>query len=901
MSFHAVNRLHQALSASPFAATVALNTAASVHALYHAHTLRQLATVLADQDKALGTQMGTIVNHTRFKTSSDEFKTAWDDYVGLIEQGPAPETPTTAQVTNLTLTRLSFLAMRDIPPRSVDFEIPRHQEDHTMLRGNTLLEAIQQKLAFPDTRYKWMTQVLAGTTPGRAVSDQGLALMMEAQKIQVFLGRVPKDDPHFRVRLSRDGSLVVVTLECPDTLKVLSEPIVQHLLRAGLLTYLCRPQPVTRPHATTVSRYDIEKIHIIDKEIESYTKLIRVLKSEGYVKLSEAILKTIQTEKGITPQTLIDAAYEISKINELLGLHLLFTAMKASLEATEGSPHVAVKAFIETLQTSNSSSYAGKLAPVPIQVLHQTIMRTSISNPDRRQWFLKGLASLGIINREKILDQPPVSMSKRRAVNIRISRVPGTFFKLHPRGMRGASLLTIDIGIPHSVDYLSEEQLKILVCVTLATMAFNKDDPDALLANELDEKSLALPATILKPAANIELSDEHLIQTGLHHLAQEQRADVLSTIRMFQESSCLTAPFSGIPNAGHIFRPLTRYYVVALRVYITVDERILEPLVYATSRDHRITLRIQCASKDLAKIDSRALISAVLKSLDGTSGHMPFRLLEPLINPDAVNALVALEILQAYLASPVTLPERIKINGSEVTKDVRKNLGLAMMALHDFSRYTDSPLLKDLSAGMLVVQLYHVQTWVTKDETTTITALPTDRGIFIQIMGSEQSISPRQWLYLLTAMADNPGKAVSIRIEGTDIHLVFGEHHAGHDLYANIISDVRLLRFEVFDPNAKRPRVSPKFPGNKPAHANPNFMKHSEAERRAFIRALIWFAYAPIPDEFKPTATDTMGEIKKKRRAMSFAYHPDNAPSKDNIELFTTANSFWDTVEDMNE
>ncbi|MBF0104177.1 MAG: hypothetical protein HQM16_02510 [Deltaproteobacteria bacterium] len=903
MSFPAVNNLHQALAQSPFAGAVALNTRLPTDLLYDFGTLRQLAVILSGQDKVLAAEVKAVTAIPHRK-NTPRFDRQWSDCVSLIagRQSARRQQPETGEQTALT--------------------------------GNTLIEAVQRQLDDRTTRQEWISRALARVGAKQRTKEVVLAHIEPVNNLRLQLGPVSNRD--YRVQLNEQGELVVVTMECPSSLRVFSMPIVEHLLGMGLRAYFFTPPAPASPLFTKVSAADIEGIHSVDQEVELNAELIRALQTAGFNKLSQDAVKKLRERKGLDPQTLIDIAFEVSETHKHTGLQLLSTALKAKIQDNHKSLYASWKLFCNQL-ISMDSKEKGKPVPVSMEDLQETILLTSIENPDRRKWFEDGLKSLGVPNPKAILDEKPIDLDKRKAVYIKISRTPGNAFHLDLDAPVGASSMLLNIGVPRSVTHLSKDNIKLLVALAIVKEAFGDYNSDNLIAETVTLQSLSSPKDLLKPLASMTLSADSYRRISADSLSREQQKELQAVIHMFKALTSVAAqqhakesegsvfrtekrshekiiagvadklePLFAIPHAEHFFKALSKCHIADFNIAITVDDTIEGPVVSARAMAKKITFFIKCAHKDIPQINAQTLIALVLRFFDRGLASSN-KLFDPPTEPDSIMALAALEVLQEFLVSPNTPPERLAVTGSDETKPVRQALGHAMMALHDFSKRTDNPLLGHLSTNMLSAQRYHVQVLTTTDDTTTITALPTDRGVFIQIKGKQQNINAKQWLYLLTVLADNPGKAVCICIRGNDISIVFGTHKAGRDLYASIISDVRLLRFGVFDPAAKRPQVSPKFPGDKAADAHPNFMQSPLALRRAYIKALIWFAYAQIPDELKPTATDTPNEIKQKKKAMSFAYHPDRlgqqyrgAELAEKAELFKTANTHWDTIEAMN-
>lgn len=235
-----------------------------------------------------------------------------------------------------------------------------------------------------------------------------------------------------------------------------------------------------------------------------------------------------------------------------------------------------------------------------------------------------------------------------------------------------------------------------------------------------------------------------------------------------------------------------------------------------------------------------------------------------------------------------------------VDEPTKQNFAAALQAVAHFKSATKADELGASWAEVLDVKRWYLQYSGISNGPSQVDVIPLGRLGLVHIHMPPYKISPSDWLFIMSAVAANSGRAVRLNVDSRE--MLAGTLGDAKSLYGSIAANRIYGSLGVYDPRARMPDViALNLPGGVPAAKNPNFALASPEERHAYIRALRWFATADMPDEWKPRASDSSDEIKHKYRAMSLALHSDRTDDPEKIRLFIDSAEHWKAVRELHK
>lgn len=158
-----------------------------------------------------------------------------------------------------------------------------------------------------------------------------------------------------------------------------------------------------------------------------------------------------------------------------------------------------------------------------------------------------------------------------------------------------------------------------------------------------------------------------------------------------------------------------------------------------------------------------------------------------------------------------------------------------------------------------------------------VDVLPADTGVMlVHIIGEERDIKAKDWLFILAAIAKNPGRAVRVNAVTHEVLLGFGGEVAA--LYNPIASQTAFRAFDVHDPRVQFVRSGILFPTGTSPLENPNYRNADPETKRLYREALAYFHGLRLPEKLKPyvpISTDTFEKVKSKMKGFAALTHPD--------------------------
>jgi hypothetical protein len=258
-----------------------------------------------------------------------------------------------------------------------------------------------------------------------------------------------------------------------------------------------------------------------------------------------------------------------------------------------------------------------------------------------------------------------------------------------------------------------------------------------------------------------------------------------------------------------------------------------------------------------------------------------------------------LMLANEYRGVPSEEGDGIQISGDIADHELRR-FATTLEAIARFHNMTDMDVLRAAWSDVLSIKRWYLRDGGLGGESGVVDVIPLGAVGLIHVHSALDETDARHWLRVMSVLAANPGRAVQV-IDG-DNKSALNAYKDARLLYGSIAANRLFEPFDLFDPDARMPKRSAmQFPGGVMPDANPGYASSSVEERQEYIKALRWFATAGIPDEWKPRASDDMGSVKRKRRAMSKAWHPDRNPDREQVNLLTTSNTYWDAVASMHD
>jgi len=814
--------------------------------------------------------------------------------------------------------------------------------------------AIEKLSAGPERRL-WIEGVLSKMGVPAMVMRSALT-WIDSVGGDVGLKFSSKSQGHYTSRVvNARGGGPVIEISIPRTRRVLTVKELDRLI--GLAMAVEGLKPVI----SATSAKDLQRVSVASigrpilgfVEIDLLQRFVEALGDKRFRKYRPIV----PLEKGFSAVfdsgVLLALSEAIAKDYPGLGARLYCIAVKVATGKWPQTISHGWNSFVNALKDADSN--IGREI-VDMGVLKSAVARLGVADKGRREWLMDALNVMQVPSPAKVLDSKPLSLRMTKEIYLELKDVSGDEFLVSADYDRNK--IIVSISIPGRTKISSEDEIRYLV----ARAVLLGKARESLTKSLYDRYRKVSPSKLTRPvrlavfdyeaftAADraIELGSTGISDYGfkalgdvyrwlrvgskmVHHVyaprddltarLMRESADYLeksaakerakSSIAMERQNRLYWQGMLSLPGMMNVFFDklnLVRHprYSLVFEVDDGRGENISISYL-GDLKEHCILVRLssevmkKLKPKDLLGILVRATIPTVSKK----GGHsyaeveVPLGTLRGARDLEPAPALERSLLILAHEYRGITSvdDDGIQISGNIGDYELRR-FATTLDAIARFYDMTDMDVLRAAWSEVLSVRRWYLHDGGLRGRAGTVDVIPLGAVGLIHAHSISDVTDAKHWLRVMSALAANPGHA--IRVENGGIGFALSWYKDADKLYGSIAANRMFEPFGLYDPDAQMPeRTAMQFPGGVMPEANPGYASASHEERQGYIRALRWFAVAGIPEEWKPSAGDGRQTVKKKRRAMSLAWHPDRNPDREHANLLSISNTYWDAVESM--
>lgn len=806
-------------------------------------------------------------------------------------------------------------------------------------------------LADKTLRVKWVSEGLEEMCVSSLISEPIRARLKGLNNIRLELEKGSR--PYFEAWISERGRDAVVSITTPGDQAVITERHLKLMCARALLlsdtqsSVMSRrfvPQGRVRLQNLALPPFASIEARCVDslrRELERKKQLADFVRLIPQVKSLDAAFRSDVLRK---------LAKKIGERFPNLGAKLLAISAEIKNAANIYIKFKGWESYISAIKNAKADSLNGE-GMADMKALARALdILSPLDRARRRKWVSDGMKKLGMPNPEEFFNSGNLDIDEMGGIYPYFEASKDGQFAVSAKLPGGGSLARVEIGVPRTHGPVTFDELQLLVARALMMGSASAKISEATRARHMKAKRGALDAPV--PIVVMD-SEGNMAAMGPLPLAGAQRNSFARFVTWLQSGARVMNPprqaglsvelqrqiregedagmwqtLLDVPMAANV---VFKYLNTVLGseydfTFETKDEggRNIE---IALDKDGRLSaVHVRLSRDDLQKLRGPDLIDILLRALfkrdlkdfyEEAARHekddKPWNLafvappsndpcivsLEELregfdLSPDVKLVRSCLRLLRAFRELGAPKSAGINIAGGADSGIVR-NLSNALQAVAKAARI--SPALKDGWEDLLNIKRWHLQTsgvQISKDSLI-VDAIPVNGVCLIHIHGDARGAGPSDWLYLLGAMAANPSFALRLTIDRREV--IVGGRGDPLPHYGSIAGNRIFERFGVFDASAKMPvSIAPALPGGIPAERNPNFAGAPPDEKKKYVAALRWFANAPIPDTWRPTAANSRSEARRKYRLMASKWHDDVGPRLEERILFHIATGHWKNI-----
>ncbi len=649
-------------------------------------------------------------------------------------------------------------------------------------------------------------------------------------------------------------------------------------------------------------------------------------------------LGTVSLDRGIDsifrPSTLMGIAKAIGASEPSVGSRLYVVAARAdAAERGYGlgrnqTTTFAWKKFADILKEPGQPA-ADPL--VEMDVLERVVSGLDFESRNRRSRMEAELVKIGIQDPDVVLDSLVIDFDERWGIYPTLRRGTKENFHISVR-TQTRRYIDVDVVVPETQGPLSENQLRLLIARALLFSVADKMMPQS----ELRKVSAVVPRDLARPVPLVLVKDGDVLQLDSYPLTKALR----KRLSNFQDwvalwsASLLDAYYDGedrrpphvegltltrsmaierdrisslmrVPNVSQVvlkelspLRGMSCSFMfkmvpedggesIGISTEDTPDKHIVKveiapsTLKRLTTKDLLDMFFRASLEKRLAKLHTKDVTLRGLRKGEGLSSEMLLQ-------------RSALMLILAYRGFAGKGPAEVSIDGSGEFAVAGSMLARSLTAIGRFAAMTQWETHRAAWQDIMNLRRWYIHS-TGLEHNDLVGVIPVGNTVIVHVHGVANALTSLDWLYILSVMAANPLRAIKLHLDNRDVPV--GQRGDANELYSGIAANRMFEPFGVFDPTAKPPAdMTVGFPGGIHPRENPHLKGASVEKSQRYIRALRWFTTAAIPREWKPLASDTKDEVKKRRWAMNLAWHPDRQPGREEANLLAISNEYWDAV-----
>ncbi|MBT3181036.1 MAG: hypothetical protein HN337_00850 [Deltaproteobacteria bacterium] len=916
-----VTALQSALGVSQFGAMVCLNpTMVRPSALYAAETLRDLTRQIVVADATIG---GRLETHTSaaINANKDEetVREAWQNYTRVIAGLPS-DTTAASHPDLISVTRNRLLK--------------------NAARGEWIEEALDV-IRTPD--------LVKDTVLKRLDANDSIKLELSACKGSAFV-----------IRLADENGSPTIQIGIPNRERVLTEKQLHLLIaRAILLRYAKAHISEDRLEPLhTVSSGRLTSSPSVFHEATLVDSMKSALDGGRFKKHSHLIPIDRGLDVAFSATALLEIAEAIAKDEANFGAELYSIAKRTDRADTDQKRYLAWVKFTNLIRKAEPASTSKS---VEIPTLREVLRKLGSDFDERERLLMEAMQSLEIPNPEILLYSEGVRLDRKNGIYFSFTEAQDDNVTVRA-DLSIKNYITVHISVPKEHGPISAEEIILLTARSLAVAEIKSYVPAKIykkhLSMPLSEIRRPIPLTIMTwekalhmgPAAvgNAKLrsliSAANWLTTGSLVMNPVTRAQLmyseLKPHKYFGDKSAhhpMPAqmrpgyneenirnwmPFSSLQGVDRLlFRPTDFLRISDYTFIFEIDEDQADRLnMHLETNDKTTWIYTRLSSRTFQQLKPANMIDIAIRATAfgkpaasakraGTSfTHIHSRTNVTLGEiHDSFDLPFRVEMARAALMlayeysglSKEYEEDTLNITGN-VADDEKQKFAMMLQSISLFLSMTEVDEWIMAWSEILRIRRWHLFDSGIRPKEPTVDIFPLGHVGMINLHTSPFKISPNDWLYMASAIAANPGHAIRFTPKNRDEAM--GRSGNRGLLYDSVAANRLFTRFGVYDPKAKMPKsIALNLPGGVPLSKNPYLKSASPKDRERYVRALLWFAVAAIPDAWKPRADDDKHTIKTKYRDMSKAYHPDRCKDVEQVALLKNAATHWEIVTEIHD
>jgi hypothetical protein len=675
----------------------------------------------------------------------------------------------------------------------------------------------------------------------------------------------------------------------------------------------------------------------IFSELELLYRLQAVLSQKRFQKYRRLLPIEKGFEAAYRPKTLADIAAAVAADDVNLGTRLATTARRAEMVTDGQREKLAWTSFIIALNAAGDGAGA---ALVDMDAFLSASEKLEAANPGRRRWLAEALREMGVPSPDSFLDSIPID--KREAICVDFVEGKNGKFSVSSDCYTSRTYVNVTIAVPRGMKIKSEDEIRYLVARALVISSSKVFLPESVY----DEHRSVAPGALKEPirlavfdsgavvvlgpvGANMgklqELADEHIwlwaatdAMNSMHFersaTAQRTLTEVkrrhrpVSAERTERRYSNTWRNFLQVPRIEGVFlRPTSFVRLPEHSLIFEVDESMRSDIGFSL-KEHMggLAVVVSLSSKTMKELERKDITELIVRASSIRSARTELaRRSMSIISAEAFFERRGLSPELRLGRALMLLASRLKDRTETASEDIDVEGDIPTLAAERFATVldavsiyhsaTDVDVLRAAWSEVLAIKRWYLSDRSSPEDGGVVDVIPVGGMGLVNVHGDSSSMDPRQWLFVLSALAANPGHATRINVAGK--RFVDGAVGDTNEIYGSIAANAVFDQFGLFDPAAKLPELAEfRFPGGEAPSRNSHYATAEPEVVQKYIAALRWFATAAIPDEWKPVASDDKAAVKKKYRAMSFAWHPDRKPTAVQENLQKNSNSYWSAV-----
>jgi hypothetical protein len=901
-SVNLVQGLQGALAASQFGGMVCLapTAVASPATLFTVHTLYQLADAVKTASPRVGESLLRQASVAAASRDPGALHKAWRVYAGIVSgRGAGTVAQTVDPVT-----------------------------------------AVRAHLASGEGRLDWAEpQLKMRRVPPTVVRS---TLEWLGARGAIGLDFVPSGNSYFTTRVAERSGRTVVEISIPNTRRVITEGEINALVcraiaTAGISELLVDEQ------LDAMQRVDVnsigKRVRVYD-EIDLVRRLIEVLGKERFLKHIPLVPIERGLEAAFAPTVLTAVADAIAREDVNLGATLSAIAKRASATSSDQKIYLAWVAFVNAMNKAKPS--AGK-ALVDVGALASATEKLEVGYEDRRQWLLDALVKMRVPNPDALLDEYPVLLGGRQAIYVEFAESGDERFSVSADLSSSRNYITVMICVPAGLKVTSEEQIRYLVARALivASARFHLPDPiyDKCRSVSPEEIKRPVKIAVMSPFGTavlgpIGISAERFALLVAEHSWLRVGSSTMNSIYNPDRGKMTDAEEVGVPSRrreppsaslekksrarwselarvpgieGAFLKPTAFARMPGYSFLFEVDDALRASIGISMREHHgRLTFIIRLSSRVMNSLRRTDMVDILVRAADIRSARTETRRsVERFFTLAALGDVSTLPPERRLGRSLLMATHELRSSSRPSDDDVHVdgNVGEGVMtrfatvvdAVSRFHEMTDVDALRAAWSDVLAIRRWYLYDAGLDDGRGVVDVIPLGGLGLVHIHSHPSAIDPGGWLYVMSAVAANPGSA--FQVATTSRSFMIGREGDSRDMYGSIAANPMFQPFGVYDPAAQMPeRAGRHFPGGELPEKNPHYATATAEKRQDYIRALRWFATAGMPEEWKPRAGDTLAEVRRKYRAMQMAWHPDRNHDVERANLLKKSGEYWDMI-----